>query len=320
MNFKEKYMQDFCSFESINNEIDLWHETTPEVQASESRDYLSLLENKPLHEYLGLSFEEYRYFVEDSNLLKIKLDFDKSLATLKLELIGFAHYNPYDGTFLYDMFYLEGEPASNLEGSYSDAILTKINNPAYTKLLAIENFLKEKDLLYEVEGCKVQFNIKGGRLDYIIHADLKEGSTKQDLKKRIEERLCVYNSSKKAVTYLLYKAWGSQQPIENNEIIICNNNFIKALEVPNGHTIIDQGPFLMEITQDGPFKGKSLYFRIIEKDRFAVLTWEEYKPKKPTLKILTSREIYTSPYTKGFKLSDMYGWHSPKIPHPYFGV
>lgn len=83
MNFKEKYMKGLCSFDSITNEIDTWHETTPEVQASESRDYLSLFSNRPLHEYLGLTFDEYAHFVKDSNLLKIKLDFDQAALNIK---------------------------------------------------------------------------------------------------------------------------------------------------------------------------------------------------------------------------------------------
>jgi hypothetical protein len=314
MNFKEKYMQDFCSFESINNEIGLWHETTPGVQVSESRDYLSLFSNKPLHEYLGLSFEEYRHFVEDSNLLKIKLDFDKSLANLKLELIGFAHYNPYDGTFLYDMFYLEGEPFSDL-GVYSDAILPKINNPEYTRLLAIEDFLKEKDLLHRVEECRVKFDINYGKLDYLVHADLKECGKKQDLKEKLSDNTSLYNSSKEAVKYLLYKAWGSQNLIEQNEIAICKKDFLSSLPIPGGYTVVYQGPFIMELTNDGPFKGKTVYFRIIDKDGSAVLRWELIDPKPKTrLQIATSQEIYISPDRKGHVLSDLYGWHHPEIP------
>jgi hypothetical protein len=313
MNFKEKYMQDFCSFESINNEIDLWHETTPEVQASESRDYLSLFSNKPLHEYLGLSFEEYRYFVEDSNLLKIKLDFDKSLATLKLELIGVANYDPYDGRLLRERIYLEGKPFFDL-GVYSDAILTKINNPAYIKLLAIEEFLKKKDLLHRVEECRVRFDINYGKLDYFIHADLKECGKKQELKKNLIDNTSLYNSSKEAVKYLLYRAWGSQAPIEQDEVIICKKDFLSSLPIPGGHTVVYQGPFIMELTDDGPFKGKTVYFRIIEKDGSAVLRWELIDPKPKTrLQIATSQEIYTSPDRKGHALSNLYGWHHPEV-------
>jgi hypothetical protein len=314
MNFKEKYMQDLCSFESINDEIDLWHETTPGIQASESLDCLSLLSNKPLHEYLGLSFEEYRHFVEDSNLLKIKLDFDKSLANLKLELIGFAHYNPYDGILLRERIYLEGKPFSDL-GTYSDAILTKINNPAYTKLLAIEDFLKEKDLLHRVEECRVKFDINYGKLDYLVHADLKECGKKQDLKKKLSDNTSIYNSSKEAAKYLLCKAWESQNPIEQDEIIICKKDFLSSLPMPGGHTVVDQGPFIMELTYDGPFKGINVYFRILERDGSAVLRWELIDPKPKTfLQISTSQEIYTSPDRKGHVLSDLYGWHPPVIP------
>ena len=313
MNFKEKYMQDLCSFESINDEIDKWHETTPGVQASDSRDYANLFSNKTLHEYLGLSFNEYKIFVEDSNLLKIKLDFDKSLATLKLELIGFAHYNPYDGTLLQERIYLEGKPFSDL-GVYSDAILTKINNSEYTKLLAVEDFLKEKDLLHRVEECRVRFEIQYGKLVYLVHADLKECGKKQDLKNKLNDNMIIYNSSKEAVKYLLFKALNSPDQIENNEVAICKKDFLSSLPIPGDHTVVYQGPFIMELTDEGPFKGKTVYFRIIEKDGSAVLRWELIDSKPKTrLQIVTSQEIYTSPDRKGHTLSDLYGWHHPEI-------
>lgn len=61
VNFRTRYVTNQCSFESIHNDIDLWHTGTSE---------------QPIHEYLGLTKTEYKLFVKDKtefeNYLKAK--------------------------------------------------------------------------------------------------------------------------------------------------------------------------------------------------------------------------------------------------------
>lgn len=65
MNFREKFLQNKCSIEAIHDYIDKWHESDSDVE---------------LHEFLGLTFDEYAVWVkkEDEALAKLLRNKEKT--------------------------------------------------------------------------------------------------------------------------------------------------------------------------------------------------------------------------------------------------